>query len=393
MIPAVRLLNLRRIRRQPLRAVLAVVAVTAGVSLAVSVVVLTTSISRSITDFGRRLGGPAPLRVVGAASRAGLDEAVLGKVETTPGVGAAVPVVQAVTFAQGRHHEFPVLVLGVDCRMEVLVGPFGCVPDRIAAARDTDPPIVAPSLARRLGPTGVVRNDLGSSAVKDAPTAVALDRVNAGAVVVYPLPVAQRLFGRAHRLDAIYVRPAPGVRVDELRPRLTAAVGRWNGVLGASDPPPGIDLASGIFVPIFSLMSLLALGVGGVLVYNVLSLSLEERRRDLAVVGALGAPGATVVGGALVEAGLLGLVGGVLGIPGGVALAHPLSHALSEFTARFAGLRIDVHHTPTARARSRIASARFPICRSRRKITTTKRMTAAPTSARSSATNSSCRLI
>ena len=110
MIPAVRLLNLRRIRRQPLRAVLAVVAVTAGVSLAVSVVVLTTSISRSITDFGRRLGGPAPLRVVGAASRAGLDEAVLGKVETTPGVGAAVPVVQAVTFAQGRHQEFPVLV-------------------------------------------------------------------------------------------------------------------------------------------------------------------------------------------------------------------------------------------------------------------------------------------
>ena len=127
MLRSVRLLNLRRLRRQPLRLVLAVVSVGAGVSLGVSVVILSTSITRSLTAFGRGLAGPAPLRVIGATSRGGLDQSVLAAIDRTPGVAAAVPTVQAVTIAEDdRGRSQTVGALGFDCRVEALAGRFGC---------------------------------------------------------------------------------------------------------------------------------------------------------------------------------------------------------------------------------------------------------------------------
>ena len=351
MIRAIRLLNLRRLRRQPLRAALAVIAVGAGVSLAVSVVVLTASINRSFAESGRRLAGPAPLRVVGALSRGGIDEATIPRVARVPGVAAAAPVIQAVTYAErpdGR--STTIVALGVDCRAQaLLVGPDRAsgVPASACATAGSSglPLVVSDRLARQLGPSGVLRTDLGRLSVDHALVLPALDRINGGRVAIVGLTQAQRLFSRPHAVDVVYVSPRPGVTVADLRRELRDAVGPTNGVLAATDPPPGAGLVAMLFIPLFGLLSLFALGVGGVLIYNTMTLSLEERRKDLAVIGALGGPPRTVLVGALMEAGLLGLAGGGLGVIGGLGAAHPLTASLSDFTTSFAGLRVTVHAT------------------------------------------------
>lgn len=112
MLRAVSWLNLRRLRDRPMRFTLAVISVAAGVSLGISVIVLTSSVSDSLRSFGDRIAGPAPLRVVGATARGGLEQSVLGLVERTPGVAAAVPVVEAVTLAEG-HRKSSVTVFAV----------------------------------------------------------------------------------------------------------------------------------------------------------------------------------------------------------------------------------------------------------------------------------------
>src|SRR5437763_15377528 len=91
------LLNLRRLVRQPVRTVLGAVAAAAGVALVVSVAVTTTSVSRSFAASASHVGGPAPLRVVGATSRGGLAASVLSTVKRTPGVCAGVRMVRAAT--------------------------------------------------------------------------------------------------------------------------------------------------------------------------------------------------------------------------------------------------------------------------------------------------------
>src|SRR4051812_23790827 len=111
MIRSFRLLNLRRLRRQPLRAAIAIIAVAAGVSLALSVVILRSSITYSFEQFGQQVAGPTPLRVIGATNRGGLDPAVIPKIEATQGVEAAVPVVQAVTLAHpAKGADIPIVV-------------------------------------------------------------------------------------------------------------------------------------------------------------------------------------------------------------------------------------------------------------------------------------------
>jgi putative ABC transport system permease protein len=371
-IRLLRLLNLRRLRRQPLRAALGTVAVAAGVSLAVSVVVTTASVSRSFADFGHLVAGPAPLRIVGATSRGGLDERMLATVQRTPGVAAAVPMVQAVTLADpgpgapggcapgpdsragctatvtGRTGSSvqPVLAVGIDCRAQALVPSLPCgAGSALATDGTTGPPVVSSALLRRLGPDGVLLTDNGRVPLRGAPVATRLDALGGGQVVVLPLSAAQAMFDRPGRLDVVYVMPTPGTDVTALRSRLAAAVGSWNGVLGSTDPPPAATVVVSALVPLFGLMGLFALAIAAVLVYDTMALSLEERRLDLAILAAVGG-GWRVMSGVLAEAGVLGLAGGVLGTLGGVALAGPVTASLSDFTRRAVGVAVTVHLTP-----------------------------------------------
>ena len=137
----VRLLALRHLRMRPLRAVLAMLAVAAGSAMAVSVFVVQSSSATSVTEFARSLSGPTELRVVGPIRRGGLEPSVVAAVEDTDGVALAIPMVQGVslldepgragtsTGADDRSTDDAVTVLGVDCRVEALVGPLGCTPD------------------------------------------------------------------------------------------------------------------------------------------------------------------------------------------------------------------------------------------------------------------------
>ncbi|HWC34872.1 MAG TPA: FtsX-like permease family protein [Mycobacteriales bacterium] len=340
-------LNLRQARRRPLRAALAVISIAAGASLGVSVLVMTASVSASFHTFGRQLAGPAPLRIVGATSNGGIDESVLNTVERTPGVQTAVPVVQVVTYAGSRAdpRAESILSLGIDCRLQALVGRFGCSRTGLTALGDAGGVAVSPQLASRLGPDAAIQTDTGTIALRSALRLPALARFNHGAVAVFPLREAQHLFARTHRLDAIYVIPATGADVRDLRTRLQAAVGSWNGVLTATQPPPAIGIYTDTILPLFALLSLFALAVGGMLIFNISALAMEERRRELALVAALGGTARVVRLGAMLEGAALGLLGGLLGVAGGTLLARPLTASLSKFTVLVVGVRIPVHLT------------------------------------------------
>jgi putative ABC transport system permease protein len=351
-----RLLSLRPVQRRPLRTLLAVLAVAAGTSLAVSVFVVRTSTEQSVEDFGRSLAGPTELRVVGAIRRGGLEAGVVDLVAATDGVGTAVPVVQAVAIAAPADDgattsanddavrspsvadELPVLALGIDCRAEALAGPFGCT-DELLAGHGDQP------LARGPGidPDYVLRTNLGTVGLEGVPAFEGLSALEDGRFVVFSLPTAQRLFNRDGRLDAVYVEPTAAADTSLMRSQLERVVGEHNGVLGADEAPPEITSALDNVLPLFSLLALFALGVGAMLVYNAVTLSVEERRRELAVVGALGASRRVVATTALAEAGLLGALGGVLGAAGGGLVAAPIVASLSTRTERIAGIPLDVH--------------------------------------------------
>jgi putative ABC transport system permease protein len=344
-----RLLTLRPIRRRPLRALLAVVAMAAGTSMAVSVFIVRSSVELSVREFGRELSGPTELRVVGATRRGGLEPVVVDQVASSPGVDAAVPVVQTVTMVDlaeepGRagRDEGPeqraVLVIGVDCRAEALVGPFGCT-DELVADQGDRPLAVGPDVPG----DGRLRTNIGTVSLRDVPVFDGLPSLGDGSFVVFSLASAQRVFDRGDRLDAVYIRPGERVDLAQLRQDLQEVVGPHNAVLTAEEGPPEVGAVLASVLPMFTLLALFGLATGAMLVYNTVTLSLEERRRELAVVGALGGTRSVVSSTALSEAGVLGLVGGLLGAGGGLAVAWPIVASLSTFTERTGGIPLDLH--------------------------------------------------
>lgn len=347
MIASTWLLGLRRLRRNAGRALLAVVAIAAGTSLLVGVLIDRWSLQESTRAFTEARIGRAELAVNGPGAPAGLDEGVLAAVEAVDGVETAAPVVQAVTILEdAAGTETFAVVLGVDCRIEGVIGEVGCTQEMLDFAGNSDLFATSPSLLARLGTDGVLRSNAGRIPLDRAQSFDRLEAMNGGRVVALPLASAQRLFGRPGSLSTVLVVPESGADVATLRADLQEAVGEHNRVdLAGGAPSP--DFA-GVLLAMLLLSSLFALAVGAQLVHNVVSLSLEERRRDLAVATAIGATPRSLLAGVLAEAAVLGAAGGLLGVGGGILLAGPLVEGMSDTLDDMTGLRLEVHVPPLA---------------------------------------------
>jgi putative ABC transport system permease protein len=322
------------------RALLAVLTIAAGIAVGAAVVIEANTISSSYRRFQSQFAGVADIRVLGPTRRGGIPPETMQAVRATEGVGAAAGLVHTVTEVRTPTGRIPVLALGVDCEIERFVGPFGCSPEAVASSADVRPaqPILSATLAQVQQPAVLLTDD-GPIPLDSPFGAAELEGVNDGRVVAFGLPAAQRVFGRGG-IDEIFVRAdkrAGSLAV--LQERLEAALPPGIEVLRRGQVPRGAALG-GPVVPLLGFIALLAIGVGGIVVANVVSLSVARRRRELAVVAALGSRPATLVGSVAGQFAALGAVGGAAGVAAGWLLAHPLVESISNQTLRTAGVSL-----------------------------------------------------
>jgi putative ABC transport system permease protein len=155
-------------------------------------------------------------------------------------------------------------------------------------------------------------------------------------VVVLDLNAASRVCfpekpGRAHQIN---VTLTPGTRVDEVQAELQRRLGDEADVQTADASRELVsDVVAGLEIGL-AVGGVGALIIGLFLVYNVLSVSVAERRHDIGIMRAVGATRWQVAGLFLGEAALLGLAGSLLGLPAGWGLASlvvsPLAATISE---------------------------------------------------------------
>ncbi|HME75607.1 MAG TPA: FtsX-like permease family protein [Mycobacterium sp.] len=341
-LSVLRIINLRAIRRHTLRALLAALSLGGGVAVAVAVMIETTSVRTAIDDVGYRIAGPAPLRIVGAATRGGIEPAVINTASRVPGVSATVPVIRAVTLVRNRDHETFVLALGIDCSAQWIIDPKVCQPGQ------REPPMLATSttLGRSLSPSATLATDVGQLSMPTIQQVPQLDTVNNGRVVVLPLSTAKAQFARSDRVDILYVRVADNSSASAVRARLVDALGPGFHVLTRRDPARGFDVNT-VLLPLLGIFALIAVGVGVILIAQITRLSVEERRREIAIAAALGASPVSAVTGFLAEAALLGAAGSVIGILIGIVIARPVVASASELTQLFVGVNVPVVVEPS----------------------------------------------
>ena len=92
-----------------------------------------------------------------------------------------------------------------------------------------------------------------------------------------------------------------------------------------------IEKGLGFFTIFLSIFSFIALGVGCFVIYNVFSITAAQRRRENALLRAIGASRRQVTRMMLVEAVAVGLLGSLAGLVGGAGLALGIQRLLNAF--------------------------------------------------------------
>lgn len=141
----------------------------------------------------------------------------------------------------------------------------------------------------------------------------------------FDLPTAQRVLGKEGVVDEVDVLAADGVTASQLRDEiagvLPAEVEALTGDQVAAEGTAAVRDSMGIFTTVLLVFAGVSVVVGSFVIWNTFNVLVAQRRREVALLRAVGATRRQILVGVLIEAGLVGLIAGAIGLASGVGLA------------------------------------------------------------------------
>ncbi|NDV89142.1 FtsX-like permease family protein [Aurantimonas aggregata] len=318
---ALRWLILGEARAHPARFLGTMIAIAVGVALGFAIHLINGSALASFDGAVRSVNGAADLQVR-AASPLGFDEMLYPRIMDSPGVGDASPVVAL--DAQAGEARFTLLGLDILRAAAVtpsLVGQQSGGPDS-GGANVFDESALFVSRAVLDATGGAVGETLSVNA-NGRTVALVIAGILPGvgdgqAIGVMDIAAVQWRFDRLGRLDRVDLSLAH-------RGAAERSLSQWlpgDVVLGSDETElaQGSALSRAYRVNL-DMLALVALVTGGFLVFSAQSLSVARRLRAFALVRTLGLPRRGIVAVVALEGLAIGIVGALLGLALGAALA------------------------------------------------------------------------
>jgi len=159
------------------------------------------------------------------------------------------------------------------------------------------------------------------------------DSPGGASFVIFTTPVAERLVAEPGRFDSISVVADSGVSQTEIRDRIAAVLPRGTEALTGkaitAETQNAINKAMSFFNNFLLIFAVIALLVGGFIIFNTFSITVAQRTREHALLRALGASRRQLLASVLLEALGVGLVASLLGLAAGVFVAAGLKALLA----------------------------------------------------------------
>jgi putative ABC transport system permease protein len=325
--------------QQPFRTGLTVTGVALGVLASVAITAANVEVLRGFEQAVVTVAGSATLEV--SAHDLGLDETVLEVIRKTPGVVKASPLIEeALMFREGPHGPESVQVYGLDLLAEAEQLGFrverGAGEDALNDLLKRDSVYVGRQLGDdwnlRRGSTLEARAGSRLMRVRVAGVVEGADRPGSywNRVLIMDVATAQVAFDMIGRLDRIEIVTAPDHTADDVAVALRAVLPPSVVVERPAQRTAQVEHMVGAFQLNLAVLSWVGLLVGMFLVYNTMSFSVAQRRREIGIYRALGMTERRVAALFLLEAGVFGLIGGALGAVGGLWLARGLVMLVSR---------------------------------------------------------------
>ncbi len=150
-------------------------------------------------------------------------------------------------------------------------------------------------------------------------------------------PTASEFLATPGVVDSILVVGDGTVSDEELVARISAALpadAELETITGAQiteEVTDQLGAVLGFFSIFLTIFSVIALGVGSFVIYNVFSIGAAQRERENALLRAIGATKGQVARSLLAESVVTGVVGSALGLVGGIGLSRGLGALLAAF--------------------------------------------------------------
>jgi len=324
-------LSWRHFQRHRLRTLLTISGIILGVAVVVAIAIVNRSLIGSFQRTIELVAGKAVLQVVNGES--GVQESLFPVIRDTEGVQDAAAAVEGFLpvigfkgerlFVYGvdlladffiREHEFAGDSFGFDAALD-----FIAQPDSVALTE---------SLSRRLGlPIGSKITLSTSQGVRDFTVRGLLKeqgaaKVFGGSFALMDLPVAQIAFGKEGKVDVVDLTVEEGEEIARVQQRIEARLGGAAAVGRPRERGEQIEaLLTSFRVGLF-FVSLIALFVAFFLIYNTVSVSVVQRKREVGTLRCLGMRRREILSFFVLEVLVFGLFGSLVGILAGLLLAQ-----------------------------------------------------------------------
>jgi putative ABC transport system permease protein len=325
-----RRISLKHLRHQKTRSIIAVFGIALGVASMVSIDIVNRSVIKSFEDSITNITGKAVLQITGAES--GFPEAMLERLQRIEGVEYAVPVIETnANLAEGSERSF--VVLGVDVLQDNNIRSYSVtdesadIPDPLLFLAKPDSILLTREMAKREGiqidrkirvqtVQGLKTFTVRGLLEPDGPA-----KALGGDIAIMDIYAAQMAFGKDGRMDRIDVSIIRGETLDSVKGRIQAALPQGYNI----DTPAGrtrqIENLMARFRNSMDFIGFMALFVGMYLIYNTVSISVVQRRREIGILRAIGATQGGIIRLFLTETAALSLLASVLGVGLGIILA------------------------------------------------------------------------
>ena len=313
------------LRQAPARTLLAVLAIALGVALGFAVYLINRVAADEVQGASRSLFGLADLAV--RAPAGGFDEALFPAIARVPGVAVASPLVRLQVRLPGRDRSLE--LLGIDPFRAVGLQP--ALGTATGAAGRAGQGVLAPG-SLWLSPAAARALDLHAG--DDLDVQVALDRVRFRVAGILPpgayhspiglldIGEAQWRLQRLGRLDRIDLRLGPAAQREKVRASIERLLPPGVQVVTPGEATDDAVRLTRAYRSNLTALALVALFTGAFLVYATQALAVARRRREIALLHALGMTVREQLVASLFAGALVGALGAALGVVLGALVAQ-----------------------------------------------------------------------
>jgi putative ABC transport system permease protein len=327
------------LRKHAVRSMLTVVGIILGVAVFVAMHTANQAVFFAFERTVDRIAGTAQLQIT--AGEAGFPEEVLETVQNVPEVAVAVPVIEApaATRMTGQGN---VLILGVDMTGDRSLrdydfesGDEAVVDDPLVFLSQPDSIIITKEFAGRnrlsVGDKLTLSTMVGDKAftVRGIMRSGGLTSAFGGNLAVMDIYAAQQVFGRGRHFDRIDLKLKDGVPIEAGRAALRKTLGVGFDVEQPSARGQQLESTLAVYAISMNISSVFALFIGMFIIYNSFSIAVTQRRSEIGILRALGAPRHQIRNLFLVESAVSGVIGSILGIILGIIGARAMVGTIS----------------------------------------------------------------